>query len=164
MPDRPVTNYAANYIPGLRSLFPSANAALDYLKEAGFGVRRQSFLWEWGAQQTEEALRPVHYTATLEQLPAATAVTQRRAPTARGFHYVVEHLIEDPETGEIYQTYGGWRGSRLVAYGQALAEAEQAFLEGQLTDERYPQGNLIGSIVTAVREYLPELADPIEAA
>ena len=157
MPDRLVSRYAANYIPGLQAAGFSANEALAFLKEQGFGVRRQNFLWEWGAAQTEAALQPLHYTATLEGLPTMRSITQRRSPSARGFHYVVEHLLEDPETGVIYSTYGGWRGTRLVSYGQALAEAEQAFVEGQLQDERYPQGGIIGSIVTAVREYLPEL-------
>lgn len=159
MADRPVTHYAANYIPGLQRAFGSAGAALDFLRESGFGVRRQNFLWEWGAQQTEEAQRPTHFTAALEDIPSARSITERRAPQARGYHYVVEHLIEDPETGELYYTYGGYRGDRLVSYAEALAGAEEAFLEGQLSDERYPQGSLIGSIVTAVRNYLPELPD-----
>lgn len=168
MADKPVPHYAANYIPGLQATFASANQALGFLKEVGFGVRRQNFLWEWGAQQTEEQLQPLHFTATLGELPAARSITQRTAPSARGFHYVVQHLIEDADTGELYYTYGGYRapgeGARLVTYGEAIAGAEQAFIEGQLADERYPQGNLLGSIVTAVRQYVPEIpelpADP----
>lgn len=159
MPDRNVTRYAANYIPGLQQAFASANEALGFLKEQGLGVRRQNFLHEWGAQQTEDAVRPQHFTAALESLPAASAVTERTAPTARGYHYVVQHLIEDPESGELYWTYGGYRGNRLVSYGEALAGAESAFLQGQLGDERYPQGQLLGSVVRAVRRYIPELPE-----
>lgn len=159
MADRPVPRYAANYIPGLQSVFGTAGAALTFLRESGFGVRRQNFLHEWGAQMHEDESRPQHFTATLAARPELRHVTQRRAPQARGFHYVVEHLIEDPDTGELYQTFGGYRDDRLVSYGQALLGAEQAFLAGQLSDERYPQGNLIGSVVTAVREYLPELPE-----
>lgn len=161
--DQPVTHYAANYIPGLQAAFPSANSALAFLKEVGFGVRRQNFLWEWGAQLREQANQPQHFTAALGSLPAASSITERRAPSARGFHYVVQHLIEDADTGELYYTYGGYRNpgenARLVTYGEAIAGAEQAFLEGQLADERYPQGRLLGSIVTAVRRYLPELPE-----
>ena len=157
MADKPVTNYAANFIPGLQQAFPSAGRALGYLKEHGYGVRRQNFLHEWGAQLHEDAARPAHYSATLEQLPTMGTVTDRRTPRQRGFHYVVEHLIEDPDSGELYFTHGGYRNDRLVSYGEALAEAERAFVEGQTSDPRYPQGALLGSIVTAVRQYLPEL-------
>jgi len=159
MADRPVSHYAANYIPGLQAAFGSAGSALAFLRESGFGVRRQNFLWEWGAQRTEEQLRPAHFTAALEAIPEQRSITTRRAPQARGYHYVVEHLIEDPETGELYYTFGGYRNQRLVSYGEALSGAEEAFLEGQLSDERYPQGRLLGSIVTAVRNYLPELPE-----
>lgn len=160
MADRPVTNYAANYIPGLQAVFPSANAALAYLKEQGFGVRRQNFLHEWGASIAEASQRPTHYTATLGQLPTQASVTRRTAPQARGFHFVVEHLIEDPDTSELYWTFGGYRNDRLVSYGEAIAGAEEAFLAGQLEDERYPQGALVGSRVAGVREYMPELDEP----
>lgn len=157
MADRPVTNYAANYIPGLQRAFPSANAALGYLREQGFGVRRQNFLHEWGAAMHEAEQRPRHFTATLEQLPTTATVTRRTAPQARGFHYLIEHLIEDADSGELYWTFGGYRHDRLVSYGEAIAGAEEAFIAGQLADERYPQGGLLGSRVAAVREYLPEL-------
>lgn len=160
MADRPVTNYAANYIPGLQRAFTSANQALGYLREQGFGVRRQNFLHEWGAQMHEDSARPTHFTATLEQLPTMASVTRRTAPQARGFHFVIEHLIEDADSGELYWTFGGYRHDRLVSYGEAIAGAEEAFLAGQLADDRYPQGDLLGSRVAGVREYLPELTEP----
>ena len=159
MADRRITGYAANYIPGLQQVFGSANEALRFLKETGVGVRRQNFLWEWGAQLHETEQQPQHFTAALEQLPTERSISRRRAPEARGYHYVVQHLVQEPDSGELYWTFGGYRGQRLVSYGEALAGAEQAFLEGQLQDARYPQGSLVGSRVQAVREYLPELAD-----
>lgn len=152
-----VNRYASNLIPGLQQAFGTAGEALAFLKEQGLGVRRQNFLWEWGAQLKETAARPTHYSATLEQYPATASVVERRTPRQRGYHYVVQHLIEDPDSGELYFTYGGYRNDRLVSYGEAISGAEGAFLEGQAGDARYPQGNLLGTQVFAVRNYLPEL-------
>lgn len=151
--------YATNLIPALQRLFPSANAALGWLKENGIGVRRQNFLWEWGATIRADSLKPRLFSARLASLPTQDQIVQRRSPAARGYHLVVEHLIEDPDSGELYWTFGGWRGSNLVAYGQMIADAEAAFLAGQQNDERYPQGALLGSRAVEMRQYLPELPE-----
>lgn len=159
---RPELRYASTLVPGLQQIFPSANAALGWLREQGIGVRRQNFLWEWGAHLRAEAVRPMHFTATLESLPAEASIVERRSPQARGYQLLVQHLIEDPDSGELYWTWGAWRGSRLTTYAEMIAGAEQQFLEGQLQDERYPQGNLIGTRSWEMRRYLPELAESPE--
>lgn len=151
--------YATNLVPALQRLFPSANSALAWLKENGIGVRRQNFLWEWGAQLKADATKPALFSARLESLPSQSHLVERRSPQARGYHLIVEHLIEDPDSGELYWTFGGWRGQQLVSYAQMIAEAESAFLEGQSTDERYPQGQLLGSRSVEVRRYLEELPE-----
>ena len=151
--------YATNLIPALQRLFPSANQALLWLRENNIGVRRQNFLWEWGAQIRADATKPRLFSARLASIPTQDQIVQRRSPQARGYHLVVEHLIEDPDSGELYWTFGGWRGSNLVAYGQMIADAEAAFLAGQSSDERYPQGQLLGSRAVEIRQYLPELAE-----
>lgn len=156
---RPELRYATNMIPGLQRLFPSANQALNWLKEQGIGVRRQNFLHEWGAELKAEAMRPRHFTATLESHPAAASIVERRSPQARGYQLLVQHLIEDPDSSELYWTWGSWRGSRVTTYAEMIAGAEEQFLQGQLSDERYPQGALVGTRAWEMREYLPELAE-----
>lgn len=160
---RPELRYASTLIPGLQQIFPSANQALNWMKEQGIGVRRQNFLWEWGAQLKAEATRNAHFTATLEAYPASSAIVDRRSPKARGYQLLVQHLIEDPESGELYWTWGAWRGQRLTTYAEMIAGAEEQFLQGQLEDERYPQGNLIGTRAWEMRQYLPELPEDVEA-
>lgn len=153
MPKLPA--YAANYIPGLQREGFGASEALQFLRDVGYGVRRQNFLHEWGAQLHEDSNRPQLFQAALDRAPHTREITQRQSPKARGFQYQIEHLLKDNETGELYFTPGAHRALDAVTYGEAIAGAEEAWLAGQASDERYPQGELLGSVVTAVREYVP---------
>jgi len=147
--------YVSSLIPGLQEQGLTANAALATLKDLGLGIRRQTFLQEWGAQIAEGAKRESIIRANLERPPTSSEITRRQSPHASGYNYVITHIVVDPISGEPIQIPGGYTTPRLSTYGEAIQQAEFGYMLAQSFDPRCPQGALIGSYVSAVREWVP---------
>ncbi len=155
MPRRP--NYAGNYIPGLIAEGLSANAAYRKLGDLGLSLRRQTFLRAWGETVDALAKRETVEQTNVSRRPLAEEVTSFTAPRATGYLYQVDVLIRDRLTNEVYFTPSGYRSQRLVPYQEALQGAIDALAQAQIESERgTPLGQLVGGIVTQVREFVPE--------
>lgn len=148
--------YVSNLIPSLQSEGYSGAQALNILRGLGLGIRTQTFYHEWGAQIAEGAVRESIITANIGRLPTGREVTRRISREATGYYYQIRHLVEDPLSGEITTVWGGYSGSTLVTYQEAIQAAEFGYIAAQAFDPRCPQGRLIGTYVSAVRQYVTE--------
>lgn len=178
-----------NYIPALLSLGVSASSALDFARPTGTvrnitdlealrasdlaflensgGVRRQNFLWQWGAIAAQPQLREQLQAQELAHVPIASELTQLRYPRARGIQTNVDVLVRDLRSGAEYFTPMAVVTANVLAHGEAIVRAAanlrsiqtQHHLAGNR--DTLPFQILNAGIVTDVIERLPEL-DEVE--
>lgn len=144
MPDEPPVR-VEQYIPALLRTGVSANQAVlfargdtERMSEAALstlrtsdvaflegvgGVRRQNFLWQWGAISRSYALREKLGQVSPEHVPTAEEMTQGRFVRARGFQYNVDLLVRDQRSGQVYFTPMPVASSAPLSTGEALRKA-----------------------------------------
>lgn len=113
----------------------SANYTYRALREAGHGVRRQTFLRMWGevtagrASRGEEASRPLNAVPTGNEL---RTITTRQAT---GVMQMVEVFLKDRQTGLVVSKNFSVTSPRGVPRGDVLGKAIELYSQD---DSRYP--------------------------
>ena len=140
----------------------SGRQMLAEYRAAGGAIRTQRFQQAVGEIQVELATRGLVEQAPTSRAPSRSEITPRSTTRPGGYLYRVGVLVSrtsvDPLTGhQSEQTSIEWqsiRTAQLIDYQQAQAAAEGNFGVGA---EGGPYGgSVVGSIVSAVNELVPE--------
>lgn len=105
---------------------------LSFLESVG-GVRRQNFLWQWGAITRNEELRDRIGAQRMDHVPTTSEITRGRFKRARGYQQNVDVLTRNIRTGVMEFTPMAVTGDSLLSHGDAIAAAV-ANLRAMTTD------------------------------
>ena len=130
----------------------SASAGLRSFREGGGRVGNEAWYRAWGNVAASIAKSQEVSLAPLTRRPAASELTQWGTTSARGYLYQVEIQVRGRGSGEVWTTFGSFRSSNLVTYGDALSGAMDHF-----ADEASEYGEVVlGGVVTGVYQLEPE--------
>lgn len=149
MADRP--DFVTGRIPEFLREGYSARQALRAYREAGGRVGNETWFRAWGAVARGIADRQTVALAPLNRRPTGEEISPFETKSQRGFLYQVEIQVRSRGSSEVWTTWGSYRTSKLLPYGEALSGAIDHF-----ADKADEYGEVVlGGYVTNVFEMEP---------
>lgn len=156
--------YVAHLIPQYQRQGFSAEAALAELRASGLGIRKQTFLRQWGASLHSAEVSEALQTASPYHVPQSQEITQVPRPRARGYQYNVDVLMRDSASGAVFFAPTSVVTPTLITHLEAIELAAQG-LKTSIAGGRQgiDYGEVLGGgSVTDVLERVPEFDEPAE--
>lgn len=129
----------------------SANAGLRTLRDAGVGIRRDTWLTLYRSASTVIARSAGEPFAPLHSKPQSHEIGEYPSKSQTGYMQRVTLVYRERGTGNIIRTYHSTMGNRLVTRQQAIQNAVNAYA-GE--EDEYDQ-ELIGVSYTSTVRFVP---------
>lgn len=128
----------------------SGNQILQGLREAGLGLRTQTF-YRWLAQAKREVSAELGIVGLEpDQRPAVTDISAWPTTSEReGYLHIVNYTVKNRVTGFTETKTVSIASAGLLTRGEAEAAAEEVIRENE---SEYPEFQTLGWSLTAVRE------------
>lgn len=140
----------------------SANEALRQAQEAGFGVRRETFLRLVGAVKAQYARQLQEFDLPLNRRPTGTEVTHLPGSASTGYIQYVSIFVRNKTTGAVDTIDRALRTQALVSRQRAI---DQLVSREQVNIATAPAGggkwgtlpdwDILGAVYTATHAFAP---------